>query len=192
MCGIAGIIGRNGERHIGSEMTRMLQSMKHRGPDSTGYALYGPPTDDWVMRVKLADANTPRDFDFHDDVLLERDPGALQDPVFPLRAARIAAYAPERVEIEVDAPADGMLVLTDTWYPGWRATRDGSELEVFRANGLFRAVRVPAGTSRVRFEYAPASFRWGVAISLASIGITALTVLIARRRQLYKGTASSR
>ena len=42
MCGIAGIISRNGERQIGSEMTRMLQSMKHRGPDSTGYALYGP------------------------------------------------------------------------------------------------------------------------------------------------------
>src|SRR5918992_4644392 len=64
MCGIAGIISRDGEREIGSEMTRMLQSMKHRGPDSTGYALYGPPSDDWVMRVKLADANTPRDYGF--------------------------------------------------------------------------------------------------------------------------------
>ena len=64
MCGIAGIISRNGERQIGSEMTRMLQSMKHRGPDSTGYALYGAPTADWVMRVKLADANTHRDYDF--------------------------------------------------------------------------------------------------------------------------------
>src|SRR5919112_4259663 len=66
MCGIAGIISRNGEREIGSEMTRMLQSMKHRGPDSTGYALYGPESEDWVMRVKLADANTPRDFEFED------------------------------------------------------------------------------------------------------------------------------
>ena len=65
MCGIAGIISRDGARRIGAEMTRMLQSMKHRGPDSTGYALYGPPSDDWVMRVKLADANTPRDFDFN-------------------------------------------------------------------------------------------------------------------------------
>jgi glutamate synthase domain-containing protein 1 len=64
VCGIAGIISRHGEREIGSEMTRMLQSMKHRGPDSTGYALYGPPSDDWVMRVKLADANTHRDYDF--------------------------------------------------------------------------------------------------------------------------------
>jgi glutamate synthase domain-containing protein 1 len=45
-------------------MTRMLQSMKHRGPDSTGYALYGQPNSGLVMHVKVADANTPRDFDF--------------------------------------------------------------------------------------------------------------------------------
>lgn len=65
MCGIAGIIYRDGNRPIGRDMTRMLQSMKHRGPDSTGFALYGPPQHEgWVMRVKLADANTPRDFDF--------------------------------------------------------------------------------------------------------------------------------
>jgi glutamate synthase domain-containing protein 1 len=66
MCGIAGVIYRNGNgtRHIGLDITRMLQSMKHRGPDSTGYALYRPLTDDYVMRYKLADANDPRGFDF--------------------------------------------------------------------------------------------------------------------------------
>jgi methylamine---glutamate N-methyltransferase subunit A len=65
MCGIAGLIYKDGTRPIGSDMTRMLQSMKHRGPDSTGYALYRPPLNgSYAMRVKLADANTPRDFDF--------------------------------------------------------------------------------------------------------------------------------
>jgi glutamate synthase domain-containing protein 1 len=64
MCGIAGIIYRDGARDIGRDMTLMLQSMKHRGPDSTGYALYGPPSDTIVMRFKLADANDPRDFEF--------------------------------------------------------------------------------------------------------------------------------
>ncbi len=68
MCGIAGIIYRDGTTHpIGDEMTRMLQSMKHRGPDSTGYALYGTlENGNLVMRYKLADANTPRDFEFED------------------------------------------------------------------------------------------------------------------------------
>jgi glutamate synthase domain-containing protein 1 len=66
MCGIAGVIYKNhgGENAIGRDITRMLQSMKHRGPDSTGYALYGPPQAQYVMRYKLADANDPRDFDF--------------------------------------------------------------------------------------------------------------------------------
>jgi len=68
MCGIAGIIYRDGTTHpIGDEMTRMLQSMKHRGPDSTGYALFGTPENGGlVMRFKLADANTPRDFEFEE------------------------------------------------------------------------------------------------------------------------------
>jgi methylamine---glutamate N-methyltransferase subunit A len=66
MCGIAGIIYRDGAHPIGTEMTRMLQSMKHRGPDSTGYALYGQPSNLVVMRYKLADANTPRDFEYDD------------------------------------------------------------------------------------------------------------------------------
>jgi glutamate synthase domain-containing protein 1 len=64
MCGIAGIIYRDGSRDIGREMTQMLQSMKHRGPDSTGYALFGPATNNVVMRYKLADANDERDFEF--------------------------------------------------------------------------------------------------------------------------------
>jgi methylamine---glutamate N-methyltransferase subunit A len=64
MCGIAGLIYKNGSTSIGDDMSRMLQSMKHRGPDSTGYALYRPPSDDWVMHVKLADVNAERDFDF--------------------------------------------------------------------------------------------------------------------------------
>ena len=66
MCGIAGIIYRDATGPVGRDMTRMLQSMKHRGPDSSGYALYRPPLDGrYVMRLKLADANTPRDFEFH-------------------------------------------------------------------------------------------------------------------------------
>jgi glutamate synthase domain-containing protein 1 len=67
MCGIAGIIYRSGTHDIGKDMIAMLQSMKHRGPDSTGYALYGTAAQDRVvMRYKLADANDARDFEFHD------------------------------------------------------------------------------------------------------------------------------
>jgi methylamine---glutamate N-methyltransferase subunit A len=66
MCGIAGIIYRDGggERQVGRDMTAMLQAMKHRGPDSTGYALYRPAADGYVMHVKLAESNGNHEFDF--------------------------------------------------------------------------------------------------------------------------------
>ncbi len=56
MCGIAGLIHRDGATGVGQEMTAMLQSLKHRGPDSTGFAVYGTSTaDEYVMRLKLAE-----------------------------------------------------------------------------------------------------------------------------------------
>lgn len=64
MCGIAGIIYRGRTGDVGHDMTRMLHSMRHRGPDSTGYALYGEPSDLTIMRFTLADPTQHRDFDF--------------------------------------------------------------------------------------------------------------------------------
>ncbi len=56
MCGIAGLIHRGGRSNVGMEMTSMLQALKHRGPDSTGFAVYGPPNPgDYVMRIKVAE-----------------------------------------------------------------------------------------------------------------------------------------
>ena len=57
MCGIAGVIHRGQAVGVGQEMTAMLQSLKHRGPDSTGFAVYGvTKPDEYVMRLKLAEA----------------------------------------------------------------------------------------------------------------------------------------
>ena len=56
MCGIAGLIHRGKSANIGQELTAMLQSLRHRGPDSTGFALYGNPlADKFVMRFKVAE-----------------------------------------------------------------------------------------------------------------------------------------
>ncbi len=74
MCGIAGIIYKNGNgaHRIGRDMTKMLQSMKHRGPDSTGYALYRAPTHELILRVKLADSVDPGDVYAVDDLRRRR------------------------------------------------------------------------------------------------------------------------
>ena len=70
MCGIAGLIHRGKSSDVGSEMTAMLQSLKHRGPDSTGFALYGNPTEgQCVMRFKVAEQeDMKRGFDIHQAV----------------------------------------------------------------------------------------------------------------------------
>jgi glutamate synthase domain-containing protein 1 len=75
MCGIAGIIYRDGggEHQVGRDMTAMLQAMKHRGPDSTGYALYRPEADGYVMHVKLAESNGNHDFGFAQRLVRHRD-----------------------------------------------------------------------------------------------------------------------
>ena len=70
MCGIAGVIHRNGNSKIGEEMSSMLQAMKHRGPDSTGFALYCERNerhaDQYVMRMKVAESHeTAKGYDIH-------------------------------------------------------------------------------------------------------------------------------
>ncbi|TXH34622.1 MAG: glutamine amidotransferase [Rhodospirillaceae bacterium] len=70
MCGIAGLIHRGKTGNIGKEMTSMLQSLKHRGPDSTGFALYGSPKGNTlVMRFKVAEQDEMKTgFHIHDQV----------------------------------------------------------------------------------------------------------------------------
>ena len=70
MCGIAGLIHRGGSAEIGSQMTSMLQALKHRGPDSTGFALYGVPQNgDYMLRFKVAEQeDMAHGFDIHDEV----------------------------------------------------------------------------------------------------------------------------
>jgi methylamine---glutamate N-methyltransferase subunit A len=70
MCGIAGLIHRGKTGDVGQEMTAMLQSLKHRGPDSTGYALYGKPHGtELVLRFKVAEQDEmAKGFDIHHQV----------------------------------------------------------------------------------------------------------------------------
>ena len=70
MCGIAGLMQRGKSAEVGSELTSMLQALKHRGPDSTGFALYGNPREDeYVMRFKVAEQEDMRHgFLIHDQV----------------------------------------------------------------------------------------------------------------------------
>ena len=77
------------------------------------------------------------------------------------------------ITIRAASDGAGYLVLSDTWYPGWRATIDGQAVDVLRANYAFRAVAFPAGEHVVEFRYEPDSFRVGLWISAFSLLIVA-------------------
>ena len=71
--------------------------------------------------------------------------------------ATIIADRPDRIEVELKSPApkSAYLVLSDTYYPGWKALVDGVEKEVLRANYAFRGVQLPEGARRVVFFFDP-------------------------------------
>ena len=71
MCGIAGIIHKQAGKgaNIGEQMTSMLQALKHRGPDSTGYAMYGEDNGNQIMRFKVAEAaDLEGSYDIHAEI----------------------------------------------------------------------------------------------------------------------------
>jgi hypothetical protein len=104
-------------------------------------------------------------------------------PVRQLKAtAKIVRYENSRVRITTSADNDGILVLGDSYYPGWRAFVDGKEQVIRRANLFFRAVPLSAGNHTVEFRYEPRSFTVGLAISAVTlVTLTAVTILSAFR-----------
>jgi uncharacterized membrane protein YfhO len=85
---------------------------------------------------------------------------------------------PEHVRLTVVAAEPSILVLSDSWYPGWQATLNGQDVPIERANILFRAVAVPAGQHTVEFRFAPASVRRGLLLSVGSVVALVLVALV--------------
>jgi hypothetical protein len=83
--------------------------------------------------------------------------------------ARIVDYGDERVSVDTDADRRALLVLTDSWFPGWKASVDGDDVPIERVDYLIRGVPVPAGKHRVEFRYEPASWRAGFVVSLLAL-----------------------
>jgi hypothetical protein len=148
----------------------------------------------------VADPSTALEFilvqDFHpgQDVVLECAPGTPADAAPTgtggLGQVRIAHYAPESVELEVDARQPAVLVLNDAFYEGWSATVDGQPAPILPANVAVRGVRVPAGPHRVSFSYRTPGLVLGAIISLGTLGLLGLAVLREQRRRGHGAPAA--
>jgi uncharacterized membrane protein YfhO len=95
---------------------------------------------------------------------------------------RIGRYLPQQVELTATMQTPGLVVLSDTFYPGWDATVDDRPVPIVRANYFCRGVFVPAGEHRVVFRYRPMSYRVGARISFITCGLILIALVITRRR----------
>ncbi len=114
------------------------------------------------------DAFDPRHSAFLED-------GASFTPVQPFGRAEVRelTWGNDDVELEVDLDGEGLLILTEQHFPGWRVEVDGTERELLRANSIFRAVALEAGVHRVAFRYRPRSLVLGLWLALAGIATAA-------------------
>ncbi len=163
----------------------------------------------WLVKdFKVLDSKTilsmmaQKEFDPGQGIFLEEKPkweektmGGHRGP--PLRRANDVGEArgglPQKVEIilesnnrltlEVMAAENGLLVLSDTYYPGWKAFVNGKETKIYRADYTFRAIPLNAGVHRVEFVYDPISFKLGAGVTL--LGILGCLVMgwITRKRR---------
>jgi hypothetical protein len=123
-----------------------------------------------------------------------------EPPPVTLAAAGAAAGAgavewvrrePAEHVLRVRAEAPSLLVVTDNYYPAWRAEVNGTGTEVLRANFAFRAVPVPAGTSEVRFRYESPQLH-AAAFTSAALMLLLLGVVLAGLVRDRRGDAAVR
>ena len=115
-----------------------------------------------------------------------RGGGAVEGRTNSTDAVRVASYGLNTVKIIARSATPAILVLGDTYAPGWRARVDGRPAPIIRADADFRAVVLAPGAHRVSFDYAPDAFRYGVAVSVVALALWATLLLVVVGRGLGK------
>lgn len=97
--------------------------------------------------------------------------------------AQIVNYSPNKVVIKVATSKNQFLVLTDPYYPAWRAKIDNQSTKIYPANHAFRAVVIPPGEHEVVFEYQSSTFKVGAGITLLSLFFSVGLILLYWKHQ---------
>ncbi len=91
----------------------------------------------------------------------------------------VTDFEPNRIKLDVRTNTNGLLVLSEIYYPhGWKATIDGQETEIYKANHILRSIIVPAGSHQIHFEFRPASFFISATLSGISNALILFLVLM--------------
>jgi hypothetical protein len=99
--------------------------------------------------------------------------------------AKVVNLSDTRVEVTTNSSSPAFLVLSDVYYPGWKATVDGKNVHLFQTDYVLRGVLVPSGKHIVKFEFKPLSFHLGLGISAASLTLLGYLALKPRQNQNF-------
>ena len=124
--------------------------------------------------------------------ILHHAPLPALDPAGPLGTATIARDRPGSIEIETDAPAPRLLVLSESHYPGWRVEVDGRPVDLLRVDYDFQGCPVGPGKHRVAFRFDPESARDGLRLSALGLALVLATFAWSLARPRPHPTRSAR
>jgi len=131
---------------------------------------------------KILERLSSEEFDPLNEVILERPFSIHTNGNFHSKA-EIVHYSNQSVTIRASLNSAGILVLADSFYPGWHVYVDGEEKEVLRANLFFRGVPLSPGESLVEFRYNPLSFKIGLGVSLLTLFSIIIGSIFVRSRK---------
>jgi len=135
---------------------------------------WSPAVDVTLKKVQFKDRNILKKlfsfgFDPAREVLLEESPPEFQEKEEITSRVEWERDTPQEIELKVRTSAEGFLVLSDVYDPGWKAWVDGEPTKIYKADYLFRAVRVPAGEHTVTFRYFPRFLIPGILLALLAL-----------------------
>lgn len=129
------------------------------------------------------------EFDLHTTAVLEKDPGFTL-PTFadtPNWRATIISYENTKIMLEVETSHDGLLVLSEIYYPGWVAYVDSTPTKIYQTDYNLRSLFVLKGTHKVEMIFAPHSFANGTKITIATLVLCSLGSIFSLFRTTKKG-----
>jgi len=123
------------------------------------------------------------DFDPAHEVILYKQPSSIGSNRAENSSVTVEHYNTNEVIMNVSSASGGLLVLSDTFYPGWKGEVDGTETTIYQANVCQRAVVVPGGNHKVRFQFASSSIAWGFGISLCSMAAVVALAMMKEKKK---------
>ena len=122
-------------------------------------------------------------FDPKNRVIFHEDIGVELENHGSFETASMVVVSPNEIQIDIETPSPGFLVMSQNWYPGWKAYDNGELKETHRANGIFTAIPIDEGEHDIRFVYDPAPPKVGAYTTLATAVFLASTIVY----QIYRG-----